>query len=331
MRGCLLMIKSHVAADPHRVASLKTFLAERGIRILQERRLEPGPELDVTMHELYKSHAGKPYFERLIASVKGGVIALYVSKPRVFHRINSMDDNAVLHTFIANMRTLVGPTNPEEARKTSPHTIRGKLTLPTEALPLNVVHCSDGIDEAKRELALLFPMFVFDFEGVFLHSDCGLHTKRDVELTLPEVDSMSAEAFEALWSNLAFVRSLLHHLSTVSGCEVHILTLGKQRLVRALLRRGGLLEYVNAIHAPSMFGHYLSTPLSDLKRVTLESLATEASLPHSCIVFIDSDYRVVYQLAFQEFSTTQMDTLDPTHWATLPHPQHTFVHKIVMD
>jgi nucleoside-diphosphate kinase len=53
---------------------------------------------------------------------------------------------------VAAFRQLAGGTDPVE--KATPGTIRGDFALETQ---FNVVHGSDSIDSAKREIALWFP------------------------------------------------------------------------------------------------------------------------------------------------------------------------------
>jgi nucleoside-diphosphate kinase len=53
---------------------------------------------------------------------------------------------------VAAFRQLAGGTDPVE--KATPGTIRGDFALETQ---FNVVHGSDSVDSAKREIALWFP------------------------------------------------------------------------------------------------------------------------------------------------------------------------------
>lgn len=87
----------------------------------------------------YAEHAEKPFFGELIAFITSGpVMAMAVEGPDA----------------VRVVRTLMGPTNPLDA---PPGTIRGDFgTVITE----NLVHGSDSIDSASRELALFFPDLV---------------------------------------------------------------------------------------------------------------------------------------------------------------------------
>jgi nucleoside-diphosphate kinase len=87
--------------------------------------------------EHYAEHAGKPFFEDLLAFItRSPVLAMVVEGP---------DDTWKV------VRAMVGATNPAEA---APGTIRGDLAIETTE---NLVHGSDGPDSAAREIALWFP------------------------------------------------------------------------------------------------------------------------------------------------------------------------------
>lgn len=85
----------------------------------------------------YAEHEGKPFLEPLLQFITSGpVVAAIVEGPRA----------------IAAVRQLAGGTDPVE--KAMPGTIRGDFGLETQ---FNLVHGSDSIDSAKREIALWFP------------------------------------------------------------------------------------------------------------------------------------------------------------------------------
>lgn len=85
----------------------------------------------------YAEHEGKPFFASLLDFITSGqVVAAIVEGPRA----------------IAAFRQIAGGTDPVE--KATPGTIRGDFGLETQ---LNLVHGSDSIDSAKREIALWFP------------------------------------------------------------------------------------------------------------------------------------------------------------------------------
>lgn len=85
----------------------------------------------------YAEHEGKAFFEPLLEFITSGpVVAAIVEGPRA----------------ITAFRQLAGGTDPVE--KATPGTIRGDFGLETQ---FNLVHGSDSIESAKRELALWFP------------------------------------------------------------------------------------------------------------------------------------------------------------------------------
>lgn len=84
----------------------------------------------------YAEHEGKPFYESLIAYiVSGPVVKMLVS-----------GEGAV-----AICRKLMGATNPADA---APGTIRGDFGLTMDA---NVMHGSDSVESANREIAIFFP------------------------------------------------------------------------------------------------------------------------------------------------------------------------------
>ncbi|MGH4015825.1 MAG: nucleoside-diphosphate kinase [Pseudonocardiaceae bacterium] len=85
----------------------------------------------------YAEHAEKPFFGELVEFITSGpVLAAVVEGERA----------------VAAFRQLAGGTDPVE--KAAPGTIRGDLALATQS---NLVHGSDSVDSAKREIALWFP------------------------------------------------------------------------------------------------------------------------------------------------------------------------------
>ena len=84
----------------------------------------------------YAEHAGKPFFDDLVAFItRSPLVAMVVEGPDAWKV----------------MRQMMGTTNPREA---APGTIRGDLAI---ELTENLVHGSDGPESAAREIALFFP------------------------------------------------------------------------------------------------------------------------------------------------------------------------------
>jgi nucleoside-diphosphate kinase len=99
---------------------------------LELRQLDDG-----TLARHYEEHAGKPFYDDLVAFMsRGPVVAMVVEGPEDTWEV---------------VRNLIGATNP---RKAAPGTIRGDLgILFTE----NLVHGSDSLASAEREITIFFP------------------------------------------------------------------------------------------------------------------------------------------------------------------------------
>jgi nucleoside-diphosphate kinase len=88
----------------------------------------------------YAEHAGKPFYEPLLAFMSSGPVAAVV-----------VEGNRVIEGF----RSLAGTTEPTAA---APGTIRGDLGRDWGlAVTQNIVHGSDSAESAAREIALWFP------------------------------------------------------------------------------------------------------------------------------------------------------------------------------
>jgi nucleoside-diphosphate kinase len=85
----------------------------------------------------YAEHAERPFFGSLLEFITSGpVVALVIEGPRA----------------IAAFRQLAGGTDPVE--KAVPGSIRGDYGVEVQ---YNLVHGSDSVDSAKREVSLWFP------------------------------------------------------------------------------------------------------------------------------------------------------------------------------
>ncbi len=83
----------------------------------------------------YAEHVGKPFFDDLVAFITSGPVVAMIWEGK----------NAV-----QVVRTMMGKTDPQEA---SPGTIRGDFGLFTGN---NIVHGSDSLESASREISLFF-------------------------------------------------------------------------------------------------------------------------------------------------------------------------------
>lgn len=94
--------------------------------------------LDVTLEmaeKHYGEHKGKPFYPRLIEYIQSGPIVAMVWKG---------------YDVIHGARTIMGSTKPNEAQV---GTIRADFALVKE---YNVVHGSDSVESAEREIAIYF-------------------------------------------------------------------------------------------------------------------------------------------------------------------------------
>lgn len=85
----------------------------------------------------YAEHEGKSFFDPLVTFItRSPSLVLVVEGPDDTWRI---------------VRTMMGATNPVDA---APGTIRGDLAI---AMSENLIHGSDSIESALREIAIFFP------------------------------------------------------------------------------------------------------------------------------------------------------------------------------
>lgn len=129
-----LVICKPDAVDRGLVGEIVARLERRGLQLV---RAELRTLDAATAATHYAEHAGKPFYESLIAYITSGPVLLAaVGGPEGTWEV---------------VRRVVGATNPAEA---APGTIRGDLAL---TLAANLVHASDSAESAQREIALFFP------------------------------------------------------------------------------------------------------------------------------------------------------------------------------
>jgi nucleoside-diphosphate kinase len=91
---------------------------------------------DELARQHYAEHEGKPFFASLLEFITSGpVVAAIVEGPRA----------------VTALRQIAGGTDPVE--KAAPGSIRGDFGLETQS---NLVHGSDSVESAQREIALWF-------------------------------------------------------------------------------------------------------------------------------------------------------------------------------
>ena len=90
----------------------------------------------------YAEHVGKSFYDNLVEYMTSGPVLAIVAEGE---------------NVIAGWRTLMGNTKPTEA---APGTVRGDLARdwPGEAVQ-NIVHGSDSVEAAEKEIKLWFPDF----------------------------------------------------------------------------------------------------------------------------------------------------------------------------
>jgi nucleoside-diphosphate kinase len=88
----------------------------------------------------YAEHVGKPFFEPLVEFMSSGPVVAFVAEGE---------------RVVEGFRALAGATDPTVAL---PGTIRGDLARDW-GLPVlqNIVHGSDSVESAAREIAIFFP------------------------------------------------------------------------------------------------------------------------------------------------------------------------------
>ena len=121
-RNLIGEIIARIEAKGYQVVDLKLLQADRDL-----------------LGQHYAEHEGKPFYEPLVSFMESGpIVAIRVAGNRV----------------IEGFRSLAGTTDPTTA---APGTIRGDLARDWGlAVQQNLVHGSDSVESAERELALWF-------------------------------------------------------------------------------------------------------------------------------------------------------------------------------
>ena len=130
--------RSFVMVKPDGVAAgltgeVITRIERRGLSLLAIRKTVMAR---AAAEEHYGEHVERPFYGELVDFITSGPVVMLV--------VEGDGANAVL-------RTMIGATNPKDA---APGTIRGDFALDVGQ---NIVHGSDSVESAGRELALHFP------------------------------------------------------------------------------------------------------------------------------------------------------------------------------
>lgn len=124
------------AVERSLVGEIISRIENKGLRIVKMDMRVPERSL-AEAH--YEEHADKPFYGELVDFLtRGPVVAMVVEGP----------DDQTFHL----MRTLIGKTQVAEAQ---PGSVRGDFATTTNE---NLVHGSDGVESAEREIGLWFPV-----------------------------------------------------------------------------------------------------------------------------------------------------------------------------
>ena len=114
------------------VGEIVSRLESRGYLIVAMKMMQVGGD---RARQHYSEHKGKPFFDGLVEFITSGpIVAMCVEG----------------ESAIEGCRALIGATNPLQA---TPGSIRGDLA---QMIGRNLVHGSDSLNSAKRELEIFF-------------------------------------------------------------------------------------------------------------------------------------------------------------------------------
>ena len=108
-------------------------IEKKGLKILNMKMMKLSREL---AEKHYEEHRNKPFFKSLVNFITSAPIIVMI-----------VEGEDVISIF----RSMMGPTDPKNA---APGTIRGDYGTDIER---NIIHGSDSIESAKREVDLFFP------------------------------------------------------------------------------------------------------------------------------------------------------------------------------
>ncbi len=104
----------------------------KGLKVVAAKMLQVSEDL---ARKYYAEHTGKDFFQGLVEYVTSGpAVALILESEGA----------------VKTVRSMIGATDPAKA---DPGTIRGDLGLD---ISRNLIHGADGLESAKREIALFF-------------------------------------------------------------------------------------------------------------------------------------------------------------------------------
>ncbi len=121
--------------------NILTRLSESRLEIAAAKCIRVSREL---AEEHYKAHRSKPFFDELIRYLMGE----FHDRKKVVAFVY-VGENAIKW-----VRTIAGATNPEQADPVSIRGAYGRIT--TYGIYENVIHASESLEEAEREIKLWF-------------------------------------------------------------------------------------------------------------------------------------------------------------------------------
>ncbi|MDT0746805.1 nucleoside-diphosphate kinase [Staphylococcus chromogenes] len=131
MEKTFVMIKPD-AVQRKLIGEIVQRLEQKGLKLVGAKLMTVPQEL---AEEHYGEHKSKPFYSKLIS---------FITSAPVFAMVVEGED------AVAVFRHIIGSTNPSEA---TPGSIRGDLGL---TVGRNVVHGSDSVESAEREINLWF-------------------------------------------------------------------------------------------------------------------------------------------------------------------------------
>jgi len=131
MERTFLMVKPD-GVQRNLIGKIVERFEQKGFQLVGAKLMQVSTEL---AEKHYQEHVEKPFFGELVEFITSGPVFAMVWQGE---------------EVIAKSRLMIGKTNPMEA---SPGTIRGDFA---EVKSKNVIHGSDGIESAAREIALFF-------------------------------------------------------------------------------------------------------------------------------------------------------------------------------
>lgn len=134
----LILVKPD-AVERRLTGKVLTYFEANDLKIVDLRVLSPAPLCLLALH--YKEHEDKPFYHSLLHFMSSG--------PLVAAIIEGED-------AVRRVREIIGAYDPAKAK---PGTIRrdlGWVGNRWSELPRNLVHASDGLESAERELYLWF-------------------------------------------------------------------------------------------------------------------------------------------------------------------------------